>query len=188
MDKDERTSFLDARHDYLIEQLIYVGESTIESSNRSVNLALIQPSKFLAWIVQYTYLIDNGDYFNYTDNYKYDVSGVEVGNSIINQETLILNSQARVSLRNYQYFNFLQPLQHFSRGPDKGINIYSFSLFPEKIYTSGTCNMSQIDNVSIQLNLSHDVNIYNTTKFRAYSLCNNIYRILNGLGGLVFTR
>lgn len=190
LDQDERNSFLQARHDYLIEQLIYVGESTIESSNRTVNLALVQPCKFLAWVVQYSYLINrnNNDFFNYTNSYKYDANNKPTGKTLINKETLLLNGQPRLSLRDYQYFNYLQPLQHFSQGPQEGINIYSFSLFPEKTYASGTCNMSQIDNITMQMNLSYNININNTVKFRAYSLCNNIYRIVNGLGGIVFTR
>jgi hypothetical protein len=189
LDQDERARFVQTRHDYLIEQLIYIGEKTIESSNRTLKMDVIQPSKFMVWILQYSYLLEkyNNDLFNYTDNYKYqDVT--PSGKSIVKEETFLLNGQERLSFRNYSYFNYLQAFQHFSKGPQEGINIYNFSLFPEMTYTSGTCSMSQIDNVNIRFSLSSDVNITNDVKFRGYSLSNNIFRISNGLSGLVFEK
>lgn len=190
VDSDERIKFADSRHDYLIEQLNYVNEKTLDSSNRSIRLDLLQPSKLMAWIVQYNYLIDrnNNDFFNYTDSYKYDSNNNLTGKSLVIEETLNLNGVERESMREYNYFNYMQPYKNFTYQCDEGINIYSFGLFPEKINPSGSCNMTQIDNIELRLKLIPTISIDNTVKCRTYQLGYNVLRIINGLCGLVFKR
>lgn len=187
LDQNERIKFTDSRHDYLIEQVMFMNQQTLGNSNNKINVEVIQPSKLFAWVVQYAYLYNSGDFFNYTDNYKY-FKNKQVGKSLIIDETILLGSEPRLSYRKSQYFNYVQPYQHFSKNPNEGINVYSFSLFPEEIYPSGTCNMSQIDNISFQISLNTQVSIMNPAQFRGYSLGFNILRIINGLGGVVFDR
>lgn len=190
IDTDERIKFADSRHDYLIEQLIYVNEKTLDSSNRSVRLDLIQPAKLVAWVVQYSYLTDknNNDNFNYTNDYKYNDKGKPTGKSIVLNETISLNNQERVSMREYNYFTYLQPYTYFPYSPNEGINVLSLSLFPTKVYPSGSCNMTQIANIELKLGMSFEVNRDNPVKCRTYQLGYNILRIINGLCGIVFTR
>jgi hypothetical protein len=190
VDSDERIKFADSRHDYLIEQLIYVNEKTLDSSNRGIRLDLIQPAKLIATVVQYSYLLDknNNDHFNYTDSYKYNDNGVPTGKSLVINETIELNGVERVSFREYNYFNYYVPYTHFSHQCNEGINIYSFCLFPEKVNPSGSCNMTQIDNIELKLKLDHNIAIDNTVKSRTYQLGYNILRIINGLCSIVFTR
>ena len=64
---------------------------------------------------------------------------------------LQLNGQDRFLEREGTYFDQVQPWQHHSRAPDTGINVYSFALRPEEHQPSGTCNMSRIDNATLQL-------------------------------------
>lgn len=190
VDEEERIRFADTKHDYLIEQLQYTGEKTFDSPNNKINVDFLQPSKFVVWVAQLAYLQDtnNNDHFNYTFDYRYDASGNLLGESLMVDETLVLNSNERISKRDWAYFNYAQPYQHFSYDVNEGINVYSFSIFPEKVYPSGTCNMSQIDNSSITFTTEPSVTTQNKAKLRAYSLGYNIYRIVNGLGGLVFDR
>lgn len=189
LDEDERKKFTETRHDYLIEQLFYMGESSIENSNVELSLDILHPSKYVAWITQFNYLTDknNNDHFNYSDDYKYEKNKY-LGKSLITEETISLNGTERVSKRFNGYFNYIQPLQHFYRNPSEGINVYSFSLFPEDPSPSGSCNMSQIDLVNVKLSLNKDVSINKPAKFRGYSVNYNILRIINGLTGLVFDR
>ena len=190
VDDDERKQFVQSRHDYIIEQLQIINEKTIESSNRTMRLDLIQPSKLLAWVVQSSYFQDknNNDWFNYTNSYKYDSSDNLVGKTLVKNETLELNGQERLSFRVYNYFNYAQAHQYFPQTPNEGVNIYSFGMFPLNPFPSGTCNMSQMDNIELRLNLNQNITITNDAKFRGYSLGYNIYRIVNGLGGLVFSQ
>jgi hypothetical protein len=101
---------------------------------------------------------------------------------------LQLNGQDRFSEREGTYFDQVQPWQHHTRAPDTGINVYSFALRPEEHQPSGTCNMSRIDNATLQLVLSNaTVESVNTAKVRVYARNYNVLRIMSGMGGLAYS-
>ena len=101
---------------------------------------------------------------------------------------LQLNGQDRFSEREGTYFDQVQPFQHHTRAPDAGINVYSFALRPEEHQPSGTCNMSRIDNATLQLVLSNaTVEGTNTAKVRVYARNYNVLRIMSGMGGLAYS-
>ena len=101
---------------------------------------------------------------------------------------LQLNGQDRFSEREGTYFDQVQPWQHHTRAPDTGINVYSFALRPEEHQPSGTCNMSRIDNATLQLVLSNaTVESTNTAKVRVYARNYNVLRIMSGMGGLAYS-
>ena len=101
---------------------------------------------------------------------------------------LQLNGQDRFSEREGTYFDQVQPWQHHTRAPDTGINVYSFALRPEEHQPSGTCNMSRIDNATLQLVLSNaTVEGTNTAKVRVYARNYNVLRIMSGMGGLAYS-
>jgi hypothetical protein len=101
---------------------------------------------------------------------------------------LQLNGQDRFSEREGTYFDQVQPWQHHTRAPDTGVNVYSFALRPEEHQPSGTCNMSRIDNATLQLVLSNaTVESTNTAKVRVYARNYNVLRIMSGMGGLAYS-
>jgi hypothetical protein len=101
---------------------------------------------------------------------------------------LQLNGQDRFSEREGTYFDQVQPWQHHTRSPDTGVNVYSFALRPEEHQPSGTCNMSRIDNATLQLVLSNaTVEGTNTAKVRVYARNYNVLRIMSGMGGLAYS-
>ena len=101
---------------------------------------------------------------------------------------LQLNGQDRMSEREGSYFDVVQPYQHHTRSPDTGINCYSFALRPEEHQPSGTCNMSRIDNATLQLVLSAAcVGSDQTAKVRVYATNYNVLRIMSGMGGLAYS-
>ena len=101
---------------------------------------------------------------------------------------LLLNGQERFSEREGTYFDQVQPYQHHTRGPNTGINVYSFALRPEDHQPSGTCNFSRIDNANLHMTLSHNmVGGKKTGKVRVYAVNYNILRILSGMGGLAYS-
>jgi len=101
---------------------------------------------------------------------------------------LQLNGQDRMSEREGSYFDVVQPYQHHTRSPDTGINCYSFALRPEEHQPSGTCNMSRIDNATLQLVLSAAcVGQDATAKVRVYATNYNVLRIMSGMGGLAYS-
>jgi hypothetical protein len=100
---------------------------------------------------------------------------------------LQLNGQDRFE-REGTYFDLVQPYQHHTRNPDTGINVYSFSLRPEEHQPSGTCNMSRIDNATLQLVLSTNaIGGDQTAKVRVYATNYNVLRVMSGMGGLAYS-
>jgi hypothetical protein len=72
--------------------------------------------------------------------------------------------------------------------------MYSFSLNPEDHQPSGTCNMSRIDNATLNITFGVDgVNDFKSSfladdsKISIYALNYNVLRILSGMGGLAYS-
>ena len=102
---------------------------------------------------------------------------------------LQLNGHDRFSERMGRYFNLVQPYQHHTNVPATGINVYSFGLKPEEHQPSGTCNMSRIDNATLQLTLTA-ATVSDTdgdAKVRVYATNYNVLRIMSGMGGLAYS-
>jgi len=187
LDEEERSKFAKAKHEYILDQVSYNGQEIITNTNRTINIAMSHPTKLLVWVVQYEYLYKNNDFFNYTDSYKYDAQNeLPIGNSLVNDETILLCGRQRISLRNYNYFDWVQNYEHFNYYRYEGINTYSFSLYPLLSQTSGTCNMSQLSSSSLQLNVNHKIQTSNPAYCRSYYVSTKVLRISNGLSGLVF--
>lgn len=108
------------------------------------------------------------------------------GKSLLDSSTIYLNSQKRMKTRNVKYYNYVQPYQHHTQGPPKGVNIYSYSLFPENGQHSGSCNMSRINDILLKSKLNLDVDLAFTVTQRAYVVNQNVLRILGGLAGMLF--
>jgi hypothetical protein len=188
LDNDERLRFARSNHEYLIEQLQLAKEETVVNNNISIMLALNHPCKALYWVCQMDYLVHKNinDTFNYTDNYNKKGDGTYIGDNLVKKATVLLNGRERFSIRDGEYFNWVQPYQHFSNSPCTGINCYSLSIMPEQSQPSGTCNMSRIDNINLLLTLNTIINYYYSAKVRVYTVNYNVLRILHGLSGIAF--
>jgi hypothetical protein len=82
----------------------------------------------------------------------------------------------------------VQPYQHHTNCPATGINVYSFGLKPEEHQPSGTCNMSRIDNATLQLQLTaRSVANARSCQVRVYATNYNVLRIMSGMGGLAYS-
>lgn len=183
LDSEERLKFSKAKHEFLIDQVTLLNEKTISGQNTTLNIPLNHPTKMLVWVSQLSYLKDsnNNDFFNYTDSYA------PGGKNLIDKTTILLNGNERLSFRSSNYFNWVQPNQSFSNSPQEGINVYSFCLNPEEHQPSGSCNMSIIDNISLQMTMKSIINFRNDAKFRGYSVNYNVLKIAYGLSALVFS-
>ncbi len=131
------------------------------------------------------------------DNFGLQLDGSE--NSVL-KVLLQLNGQDRFSEREGQYFNYVQPWQHFSNTPQDGINVYSFALNPEEHQPSGTCNFSRIDNASLNVTFGRLGNQSGTkedgfktnylgddSKFSVYAVNYNVLRVMSGMAGLAYS-
>lgn len=112
----------------------------------------------------------------------------EDGKNPVSLAKLQLNGHDRFSERDGKYFNVVQPYQHHENVPCAGVNVYSFALKPEEHQPSGTCNMSRIDNATLQVTLTPAaVTGGSTVKVRVYAVNYNVLRIMSGMGGLAYS-
>lgn len=191
LDEDERIKFAQAKHDYIIEQLFVTQNIKIEESNCTAKFVGNNPCKLLTWVVQNNYIESSPNPFLYTTKYiDNDLSEKSLiqnqGKSLIQNQTLYINGNPRLSMRNGQYFDTTQMYEYTNTTPATGINIFSPSLTPFTVQPSGSCNFSQIDTMEVKMELSSTINKNNPANFRGYALCYNILRIVNGVCGLVF--
>jgi len=104
-----------------------------------------------------------------------------------------LNGHDRFTGRDGRYFNLVQPFQHHTNVPAMGINVYSFSLLPEEHQPSGSCNMSRIDNATLQLSLTPNSTAYpsgggsRNVNIKVFAVNYNVLRIMSGMGGLAYS-
>jgi hypothetical protein len=69
LDDEERFKIVNAKHDYLIEQLYYTPNIVVDSTNRRAKLVIDQPCKLIVWMTQLDYIEKSNDFFNYTDSH-----------------------------------------------------------------------------------------------------------------------
>lgn len=175
LDSEERKRFAQASHEYLIEQIQFNGGENASNLNEKYRLDFNHPCKFLAWVGK-----DNS-----VNGFSYDGSGLGDGSgtNTVSQAVLELNGHDRFAKRDGNYFNYVQPIRHFSNTPMKGINVYSFSRIPEDHQPSGTCNFSRIDNAILNIKFANaSVGVCNI-----YTMNYNILRIMSGMGGLAYS-
>ena len=171
LDTDERRRFAQVSHEYLIEQLQFTGD---ETAGPKIKLNFNHPVKELIWVE------------------KADTSAVGEYQTTYESAKLQLNGHERFSARKPNYFQLVQPYQHHERVPASavapnyagtGINVYSFALKPEEHQPSGTCNMSRIDNATLNL-----VGIkQNDNNVKVFAVNYNVLRIMSGMGGLAYS-
>tara|TARA_B100001123_G_C15305862_1_gene1022657 strand:- start:29 stop:1444 length:1416 start_codon:yes stop_codon:yes gene_type:complete len=248
LDKDERKRFAQVPHEYLIEQLQYTGEKTINAgeSTATIKLNYNHPVKEIVWVVHqnrtskdgtattlknrqtfgmYTDVSGSSLYSGGTSDYDTFIRKGEIldasGGSIYVQDgttsdtqmrstceeityhpakwptearapvkdaQILLNGQARISVRKGTYFSQTQVFECHSGSPHAGIYVFSFALQPEEHQPSGTCNFSRIELSQLKLTLKGSAEGLEDVErtARVYAVGYNIFRITNGMGGIVF--
>jgi hypothetical protein len=151
---------------------------TMEDMTQSVSVLLcgVEGNKFLA---------ERGmtvvDHFNYG-------RWVDCTSNPVTTAKLQLNGHDRFQQRDGNYFNYVQPYQHFSNTPADGVNVYSFALKPEEHQPSGTCNFSRIDNATLNVGLSaNTVTGSGDDNLNIYTVNYNVLRVMSGMAGTAYS-
>ena len=101
--------------------------------------------------------------------------------------SLTFNDKDRCKENINNYYNYLQPYQHFNNSPAEGINSYWFSLMPNEYQPSGECNMSDIPEIRLTLNInSYFENTKDPYNLYVYAVNYNILRIIGGFGNIAY--
>ena len=211
---DERRRFTQVSHEYLIEQIQYLGSNNIDagSSVHTINLNFNHPVKALHWILQdKTYLAYDSNAINF-DNKALDSGNQKLRYSALaefnkNNDTfkagkIQLNGHDRMSEKDADYFRLVQNNKHMQGSPDKYIYTYSFALNPSEHQPSGTCNFSRVDSAKLYLTFNttsastntktdgtttYTGHISNDVTARVYAVNYNVFRIMSGMGGLSYS-
>lgn len=195
LDTDERRRFAQMSHEYLIEQVQY-SFASVDSSKQTFNhrLNFNHPCKELYWVFQREDNMATNDWFNFS---SFGPGDEKLGNDIMKLAALRLNGHYRFTpARGPLYFRQWQPFTSHTNIPNSNIYVYSFALRPEEHQPSGTCNMSRIDNATLELELNRETvsPIFNETVRSAdnslltiYARNYNVVRIMSGMGGLAYS-
>ena len=70
--------------------------------------------------------------------------------------------------------------------------MYSFALHPEDHQPTGTCNMSRIDNATLNLTFGGAADfktmyLSDDSKISIYATNYNVFRLMSGMGGLAYS-
>ena len=179
LDVDERTSFAQKSHQYLIETVQEQTQSVNGGSTNNVRLNFNHPVKELVWVVR----DGSGSRDVFTD---FLVGGNSSRAHPVSSATLKLNGTERFASRPGLYFSGVQPYQHHSGNPDNGICAYSFALRPEEHQPSGTCNFSRIDNAELSITTNSGL-ASSTSNVTVMALGYNVLRCAGGMAGLAYS-
>lgn len=182
LDDDERRRFSQNHHEYLIEQVQFLGNKEVDASiaSQRVKISFEHPVKELMWAL--------------STNAKRTIN-TSTGNQMMNFSStsssdtfsslkLQFNGQDRFSERNATYFRKVQPYESHSGSPRKHCYCYSFGLKPEEHQPTGQANMSRLD--SINMMFSYTSSDVVASIWKIYAINYNILRIISGSGGLAF--
>jgi hypothetical protein len=197
LDTTERQYFSTQPHEYLIEQVQFLGQEKLDNKvdgdfpRRPI--PFVNPVKELVWV----FTLDARAPLDYADMLK--------------SLRLVMNGNDRFSVRRGSFFKTVQPYKHHTNAPDKPIYVFSFALTPEEFQPSGTCNFSKLESAYMQmeldwspyvsasaaaalepaLNIREIVNsVSPASSVQAYlhvfAMSYNVMRIIDGLAGLAY--
>jgi hypothetical protein len=190
LDGEERQRFTQLPMEYLIEQVQFNGDEHYPGNTNSnfagtklskTSLNFINPVKELIWV----YTKDSQTEFNRFFNFSNGSANV------FTTGKLVLDGIDFQTERNADYFLLEQNRQHhtniprFSESFNQRIYTYSFALKPEEHQPSGFCNFSRLNESSLVITYPY---LTDDWTLKVYAVSYNIYRIVNGMGGLVFTK
>jgi len=177
LENAERERFATNSFEVLItqHQSFYMQAS---NSQLRIQLNFNHPVLELIWAVRRGCHERANNWFNFSG-----VGGLDPVESV----ELFLNNQSRFSRKPGIYFRTVQPYQHHSNIPDSFIYVFSFALHPEDVAPSGSCNMSRIDHVELQLTLQPGLtNNKEHCTVIIFARSFNIIRYRDGLAGVAF--
>jgi len=138
--------------------------------------------------------------FNTCDPIVYQFSNygilIDGTNNPVSMGLLQLNGHDRFDQREGAWFNYVQPEMCHRNTPKDGINVYSFSIYPEEHQPSGTANLSRIDTTTLTLTFTDSTYNNNLPPLYLFNPQNNIWlfginynilRIMSGLSGLAYS-
>lgn len=182
LDNIERLKFAKSNHEYLIDVCQFDNDKMIYNINNKIKIGYSQPTKELMIRAQFNFMKNKfyNDPFNYTTSLN-----KKTARSLIKTIQLKLNGFNKESSYDKNFYTYVQSLQHHKSIAPLGLFLYSFALFPCNNQPSGSCNFSKIDDISICVSVE-PITYAKNASVKSYAISYNIFRIMDGVGGLVF--
>ena len=209
LDVEERRQFVSQTHEYLIEQVQHIAPFAITANQNTATIPIEfnHPIKEFIFMVRRDAMQNRNEWFNYSNLGLGEVTPpliVPYVNSNAPAGRLDLIIAARLQLDGYdrfmdrtpQYFRLQQPYEHHTATPiNSFIYNYSFALRPEDIQPTGAMNASRIDSIVWQLQMNTVLSNPLLPAWQQRGNCHvlvyaqnyNVFRVINGFGGLLFT-
>lgn len=206
LDSEERRRFAQLSHEYLIKQVQQITTTFTNFTNNGTGQidyrTFNHPVSFNVWGFRKTQTGAAIDWTNFTNSPPFLQF---LGLSIVNQHKLVLNGNDRYNDKNADYYNLVQPYNHFTAIPPVGILCYSYALQPVEHQPSGTLNFSRIDNAANRFSVVANVSalsgllassqkpnkwsVSSATPYEGvvYAVNYNVLRIMSGMGGLAYS-
>ena len=199
LDINERKKFSNKNHFYLIEQTQNNGDYHFHKHNKNptIKLNFYHPVKQIIWAIQREdVLINDNENNEECDNFSYGNDWFNFSNhkSFNNSEIVDIFDTAIIQLNGQdlsfplpaKYLRLYIPYKYYTGIPNNFIYTYNFSLKPEDIQPSGTCNFSCFDNARLILNIK-DKEIKSNYLIKIFAVNYNVLLITNGMAGLAFS-
>lgn len=189
LDIVERDKFIRQSQMYVIEQIQYYEYSYSKSvKNPKIDLGSFNhPIKELIWAIQRDDIDEyldsqtmGNDWYNYGPQ-KNRLIIKNNSNDTFHSAKILLNGLERIKETKSSYFRLVQPYKYHTRIPTNYIYVYSFSLKPEELQPTGSCNFSLFSNINLQLN---GVIMQNDYLVKVWATNINFLLITGGMSGL----
>lgn len=183
----ERRRFAGTPHETLVEQIQYLGDTAIASSDvgsvKKIPLdGFNHPIKALLFVYQ-PYGKYQRDAVDGNDIFSYDTAS---GGDPLEDVVLMLNGQTRFQGRPMSYFYRLQPYQHATNVPRKKVCMYSFAVDPENpVLPTGTCNFARLDHAALYARVTDSLDAAGG-RIKVYGIAWNVLRVAEGSARLTF--
>ena len=116
-----------------------------------------------------------------TNNYLFDYY------SIMSGAELQFNGLNRMEFYDKSFYQNLQPYKYHTNIGRKGLYCLSFAFYPEQEQPSGTCNMSRIPKQQLIVDIFDTFDITDKFNLYLYAVNYNVFRIMGGIGQIVFS-
>lgn len=204
LEKEERLRIANSKLEFLVDKYNYGGKFIYKYSNIINNiihtkLYMHDPTKFILWRMK----IKNNDIINWNKN-QYEITNIkqynfynqftnthfisyypyQVSIPILKKTKINFNGNVRQE-GDAMYFNSVQPYQCGLGCLDKEEYLYSFSLFPRLHQPSGAANLTMIEELSMDHELTIDIINEMQTKnleleIEYWSLSYQVLRVMSG--------
>jgi hypothetical protein len=211
LDVEERRMFVSTSHEYLIEQVQYTPPYSVaaQQQNATISVEFNHPIKEFFFVAQRDEMINRNEWFNYSSLAIDEVvspiiqpylnifnNGLDGRTDLIALAKLQLDGYDRFPARLPQYFRLEQPYDHHTATPAFAyIYNYCFALRPEDVQPTGTMNASRIDSIVWQIQMNPILSNPTIPAYQQRGPCHitvyghnyNVFRVINGFGGVLFT-